>query len=73
MPARFKDTQPLKTLAKASQSCSAQSLAYGKCIGKSYTEVSKDMCQAEFVAFKQCVQLDLDVEIEIVIGQGRSC
>nr|XP_031860613.1 uncharacterized protein CI109_003944 [Kwoniella shandongensis]KAA5527685.1 hypothetical protein CI109_003944 [Kwoniella shandongensis] len=56
MPAKFKDTQPLKTLAKASQSCSAQSLAYGKCVGKSYTEVSKDMCQAEFVAFRQCVQ-----------------
>ncbi|KAK1921596.1 hypothetical protein DB88DRAFT_512874 [Papiliotrema laurentii] len=53
---KFKDLQPLKTLAKASQSCSAQSIAYGKCIGKSYQEVSKDMCQAEFQAFKGCVQ-----------------
>jgi hypothetical protein len=35
----------------------SQSLAYGRCIGKSYTEVSKDMCQAEFQAFKDCVQV----------------
>ncbi|RSH92233.1 hypothetical protein EHS25_008648 [Saitozyma podzolica] len=56
MPTRFKDTQPLKTLAKAATSCSAQSAAYGRCIGKSYQEVSKDMCQAEFLAFKECVQ-----------------
>ncbi|KAL7420047.1 hypothetical protein Q5752_005012 [Cryptotrichosporon argae] len=58
MPARasFKDTQPLKTLAKASQSCAAQSVAYGKCVSKSYQDVSKDMCAEEFRAFKQCVQ-----------------
>lgn len=36
---------------------SLQSLAYGKCIGKSYQDVSKDMCQEEFQAFKQCVQV----------------
>lgn len=70
---KFKDHQPLKTLAKAAQSCSAQvtlnhpsrgeqssdpqSITYGSCIGKSYKEVSKDMCQAEFQAFKDCVQV----------------
>ncbi|KAI9636350.1 uncharacterized protein MKK02DRAFT_45057 [Dioszegia hungarica] len=53
---RFKDKAPLQTLAKASKSCATQSLAYGKCIGKSYQDVSKDMCQAEFQAFKDCVQ-----------------
>ncbi|ORX33920.1 hypothetical protein BD324DRAFT_637709 [Kockovaella imperatae] len=59
MPPRitsYKDTQPLRTLAKASQSCSVQSIAYGKCIGKSYQDVSKSMCEAEFRAFKECVQ-----------------
>ncbi|OCF58769.1 hypothetical protein L486_03259 [Kwoniella mangroviensis CBS 10435] len=58
MPARatFKDKAPLKTLAKASKSCSAQSLAYGKCVGKSYQEVSKSMCEEEFKAFRECVQ-----------------
>lgn len=73
----FKDLTPLKTLAKASKSCSTQvspplaqwrgagagadadvqSIAYGKCIGKSYQEVSKGMCDAEFRAFKECVQV----------------
>ncbi|ORY30352.1 hypothetical protein BCR39DRAFT_529326 [Naematelia encephala] len=53
---RYKDTQPLKSLAKASQSCSAPGMAYGKCIGAKYTEVSKGMCEAEFQAFKDCVQ-----------------
>jgi len=52
----FKDTAPLRTLAKASQSCSAQSVAYGACVGKSYLDVSKGMCEAEFEAFKECVQ-----------------
>ncbi|RSH83371.1 uncharacterized protein EHS24_007051 [Apiotrichum porosum] len=54
--ATFKDKQPLKTLARASQSCAKQSLVYGACIGKSYQEVHKDMCAAEFQAFKDCVQ-----------------
>lgn len=99
MPSRFKDKQPLKTLANASKSCATQvrsplppspatppsffplslflspplqtkrprliqstnngkqSVAYGKCISKSYTEVSKGMCEAEFKAFKECVQV----------------
>jgi hypothetical protein len=34
-----------------------KSLAYGKCIGKSYKEVSKGMCEAEFATFKECVQV----------------
>ena len=55
----FKDTQPLKTLAKASKSCAGQSAAYGKCIAASYHDVSKDMCQAEFAAFKDCVQVGI--------------
>ncbi|GHJ88501.1 hypothetical protein NliqN6_4903 [Naganishia liquefaciens] len=46
----------LKRLAKASKSCASQSLAYGKCVGASYLDVSKGMCEKEFQAFKQCVQ-----------------
>lgn len=34
-----------------------QSLAYGQCIGKSYQEVQKGMCENEFKAFKECVQV----------------
>lgn len=34
-----------------------QSIAYGKCVGQSYQEVSKGMCDAEFRAFKECVQV----------------
>ena len=34
-----------------------QSLAYGHCIGKSYQEVQKGMCENEFKAFKECVQV----------------
>lgn len=34
-----------------------QSVAYGKCISTSYTDVSKGMCEAEFKAFKECVQV----------------
>ncbi|RXK34724.1 hypothetical protein M231_08022 [Tremella mesenterica] len=53
---KFTDTQPLKTLAKAAGSCSVESGAYAKCVGSRYLEVSKGMCEVEFVAFKQCVQ-----------------
>lgn len=55
----FKDKTPLKTLAKASQSCTVQSAAYAKCIGAKYLEVSKGMCEAEFQEFKQCVQVSV--------------
>ena len=34
-----------------------QSLAYGKCIGANYQDVSKGMCAEEFKAFKDCVQV----------------
>ncbi|KAG7529584.1 hypothetical protein FFLO_05556 [Filobasidium floriforme] len=46
----------IRKLASASKSCSTQSLAYGKCIGANYTDVSKGMCAEEFRAFKECVQ-----------------
>ena len=35
----------------------SQSLAYGKCIGANYQDVSKGMCAEEFKAFKDCVQV----------------
>ncbi|KAI5455103.1 hypothetical protein NCC49_002374 [Naganishia albida] len=46
----------LKRLAGASKACAVQSLAYGKCVGASYLDVSKGMCEKEFQAFKECVQ-----------------
>ncbi|KAJ9106363.1 hypothetical protein QFC21_001509 [Naganishia friedmannii] len=49
----------LKRLASASKSCSVPSLAYGKCIGASYLDVSKGMCEKEFQAFKECVQVSV--------------
>ena len=36
---------------------SFKSIVYGKCIGARYNEVSKGMCEAEFQAFKDCVQV----------------
>jgi hypothetical protein len=84
----FKDLTPLKTLAKASKSCSTQvsqcpllivvllkgsiadqeSIAYGKCIGKSYQEVSKGMCENEFRAFKECVQVSPHIQEMVSIS-----
>lgn len=48
---------PLKKLVASSKSCAEQSLAYGRCVGARYMDVSKGMCQEEFMAFKQCVQV----------------
>lgn len=47
----------LRKLATASKSCASTSLAYGKCIGAQYQDVSKGMCVDEFNAFKACVQV----------------
>lgn len=47
----------VRLLANGVASCSAQASIYGKCIAANYQGVTKDMCQKEFQAFKQCVQL----------------
>ncbi|ORY38105.1 hypothetical protein BCR35DRAFT_311527 [Leucosporidium creatinivorum] len=48
--------RPLAQLPTAFAACSAQSIAYGKCIGASYTDVERGMCEQEFRAFKACVK-----------------
>lgn len=52
----MKATRGVPVIAKGVASCPAQAAAYGKCIAASYKDVQKDMCQKEFLAFKQCVQ-----------------
>jgi NADH dehydrogenase [ubiquinone] 1 alpha subcomplex assembly factor 8 len=48
---------PIKRFATATTvTCSKPAAAYGECILKSYQDVRKDMCQKEFLAFKNCVQ-----------------
>lgn len=44
-----------------------QSLAYGQCVGKSYKEVQKGMCEAEFKAFKECVQVSKHIHSFILL------
>lgn len=52
----MKAAKGVPVIAKGVASCPAQAAAYGRCIAASYKDVQKDMCQKEFVAFKQCVQ-----------------
>ena len=50
-------TAPLKRLAvAATTTCAAPASVYGKCILANYQDAKKDMCAAEFRAFKDCVQ-----------------
>ena len=48
---------PIKRLAvAATTTCAAPASAYGKCVLANYQDAKKDMCAAEFRAFKDCVQ-----------------
>ncbi|KIM24505.1 hypothetical protein M408DRAFT_75774 [Serendipita vermifera MAFF 305830] len=50
-------SSPLKRFATATTiTCSTTAATYGQCMLKSYQDVKKDMCQKEFLAFKDCVQ-----------------
>lgn len=42
-----------------STKCSAQSVAYGKCVVANYEKLNKDTCQKEFVAFRDCMKTAL--------------
>ncbi|KAN0065353.1 hypothetical protein ACQY0O_001189 [Thecaphora frezii] len=53
---KYLDLHPVRTLASAAAQCAAPAKAYGTCIAASYENVDKHMCQAEFQAFKACVQ-----------------
>ena len=49
-------TAPIKRLAVAATTCAGLASVYGKCILANYQDVKKDICAAEFRAFKDCVQ-----------------
>ncbi|KIO21725.1 hypothetical protein M407DRAFT_28715 [Tulasnella calospora MUT 4182] len=55
-PAKAFDRHPVRKLATAAATCSSTAAAYGACVAGNYKEVNKEMCAAEFNAFKQCVQ-----------------
>lgn len=46
----------LKAYPKLMLSCSGPATAYGKCVAEQMGEIKKGQCQAEFEAFKKCVQ-----------------
>ncbi|CEL53591.1 hypothetical protein RSOLAG1IB_06446 [Rhizoctonia solani AG-1 IB] len=52
-----RDRRPVLKLAKASTSCAIPAKAYGQCILANYQDVRKDMCNTEFIEFKNCVQV----------------
>ena len=50
-------SQPLKRLAIHSTStCSLQATTYAKCIVATYKDVTKDICETEFLQFKICLR-----------------
>lgn len=48
--------RPAARLMDASAQCSVLGAAYGQCVLKHYSNMTKDACQAEFAQFKACVQ-----------------
>ncbi|RCH80326.1 hypothetical protein CU098_004056 [Rhizopus stolonifer] len=52
----MKTNAGVRSIASGVASCPVQAAAYGKCITSNYKNVTKEMCQVEFQAFKQCVQ-----------------
>ncbi|KAF9566709.1 hypothetical protein CPC08DRAFT_79238 [Agrocybe pediades] len=52
-----KQQAPLKRLAlHTTTTCAAQAKSYAECIVASYTDVSKDLCKAQFTVFKDCIR-----------------
>jgi NADH dehydrogenase [ubiquinone] 1 alpha subcomplex assembly factor 8 len=57
-----KSSPPLKRFATATTvTCATAAKVYGQCILASYQDVKKDMCQKEFLAFKECVQTTVSI------------
>ncbi|KAI0051793.1 hypothetical protein FA95DRAFT_1484523 [Auriscalpium vulgare] len=55
--ARVASSTPLRRLAvHSTTTCAEQSVAYGKCIVATYTDVQKDSCKAEFEKFGACLR-----------------
>ncbi|TRY76939.1 hypothetical protein TCAL_14709 [Tigriopus californicus] len=46
----------LGSYSKWIASCGPEGAAYAKCVAQDLAEVQKGQCQAEFDAFKKCVQ-----------------
>lgn len=47
--------RPAARLMQASAQCLELGAAYGQCVLKTYNNISKDVCEKEFNAFKACV------------------
>lgn len=47
--------RPAARLMQASAQCLELGAAYGQCVLKTYSNMSKDACEKEFLAFKTCV------------------
>ncbi|KAA8901849.1 hypothetical protein FN846DRAFT_103896 [Sphaerosporella brunnea] len=47
--------RPIEHFAKAVGKCTVESNAYGKCIFLDYNNITKGMCQVEFLRLKECV------------------
>ncbi|CED83067.1 hypothetical protein [Phaffia rhodozyma] len=47
---------PIRAFSSAKKECAVSSTAYGQCILARYKDVERGMCEAEFQAFKACIQ-----------------
>ncbi|KAJ9053884.1 hypothetical protein DSO57_1012024 [Entomophthora muscae] len=46
----------IQALAKATTSCKESGAFYGNCVKVHFYEISRGVCQEEFLKFKDCVQ-----------------
>ena len=66
VPAAERITRPLRRLAVSSTTtCAVPAKAYGTCMVANYQDARKDMCAAEFVAFKNCVQAAVRARVPV--------
>lgn len=50
---------PLRKWGVAMGACSAQAEQYGQCMLAHYQQIERGVCDAEFAAFRACVQTHL--------------
>lgn len=46
---------PARSLMAGAVKCSTEGAAYGQCVLRNYTMISKDTCAQEFMQFERCV------------------
>ncbi|KAG0228453.1 hypothetical protein BGW42_002199 [Actinomortierella wolfii] len=51
-----KPKQTIASFSKSIASCAKPAAAYGTCISATMNDVTKGVCEKEFLAFKECVQ-----------------